>query len=91
MDAFVFFVNLFSGPARSMCFVSLCVTAVYDAVQLITAWTTGRLPNGITSLVAVVPVLITSNFVHPKVGISRAGLWGGSAGHLPGTPICNVR
>jgi hypothetical protein len=37
MDAFDFFVNIFSGPARSTCFVSLFVTAVYDAVQLITA------------------------------------------------------
>jgi hypothetical protein len=51
-----------------MRFVSLCVTAVYDAVQLITAQTTDRLPNGIASLLAVLPVFTASSFIHPKMG-----------------------
>jgi hypothetical protein len=34
MEAIYFFVNLFSGRARSMCYFALCVTAEYDAVQL---------------------------------------------------------
>jgi hypothetical protein len=54
MDAFVFFCKPFlrSRKIDVFCF-TVCVTAVYDAVQLITAGTTDRLPNGIASLVAV--------------------------------------